>query len=194
VANAELFTASEQMMPLRFVCGRAKQSVRPAFVAGLPLLGDRRRMVDLVPSVALDLAQLRPERNLRLLVHDPSVLAVVIRAAIALAHDEEPSAEAKLTAAALKRWLSPLALDQLSIVGRRLRQDERDPLKLAASWLRAADLTAARATLVLTGDLGRTMAAVETRAADPNAARDATRELVWASVTDAIWSVRKRIV
>lgn len=194
IAPPELFTASEQMAPLRFVCGAAKQAVRPAFVAGLPLLGDRRRMPDLVPSVALDLAQLRPERSLRLLVHDPAVLAVVIRAAIAVAHDEEPSPDAKLTAAALKRWLSPVALDQVGVVGRRLRQEGREPLALAAAWLRAADLTAARATLVLTGDLPRTIAAVEARAADGNAARDATRELIWSSVTDELWSVRKRIV
>jgi tetratricopeptide (TPR) repeat protein len=194
IDSPELFTASDQMAPLRFYCGSVKQSVRPAFIAGLPLLGDRRRMVDLVPSVALELAQLRPERSLRLLVHDANVLAVVIRAAIAVAHDEEPSSEAKLTAAALKRWLSPVALDQLGVVGRRLRLDGREPARLAAEWLRAADLTAARAALVLTGDLPRTLAAVETRAAGDRAVREATRELVWASITDELWTVRRRIV
>lgn len=190
----ELFTANDQMAPLRFYCGSVKQAVRPAFIAGLPLLGDRRRMVDLVPAMALELAQLRPERSLRLLVHDPNVLAVVVRAAVAVAHDEEPSSDAKLTAAALKRWLSPVALDQLGVVGRRLRQEGREPAQLAATWLRAADLTAARAALVLTGDLARTLAAVESRAADPNAAREATRELVWASITDELWTVRRRIL
>ncbi|MDB4971161.1 MAG: Tetratricopeptide 2 repeat protein [Myxococcales bacterium] len=190
----ELFASNDQMAPMRFVWGSVKQAVRPVLVIGVPLLGDRRRMADLVPAVALDMAQLRPERNLRLFVHDPDVLALIMRAVMAVAHDEEPAPEAKVTAAALERWLPPVALDQLSVVGRRLREEGHDVTRLAAQWLRAADLTAARAALVLTGDLERTMAAVEARASDENAARGATRELIWASITDALWTVRDRII
>jgi tetratricopeptide (TPR) repeat protein len=190
----ELFVSEEQAAPMRFVWGCVKETVRPLVVVGRPLLGDTRRMVDLVPAVALDLVQLKPERNVRVLVHDPNVLAVLLRAVIALAYDEEPDADARLTAAALKRWLQPVVLDQLGVVGRRLREDGRDLVRLAAQWLRAADLTAARVALVLTGDLERTMAAVEARAADESAARAAVPQLVFASITDELWTVRQRLV
>jgi tetratricopeptide (TPR) repeat protein len=190
----ELFTAEEQSAPLRVVWGSVKQAVHPLVIVGRPLLGDARRMIDLLPAVALDLAQLKPERHLRVLVHDPNVLAVIMRAVIALAYDEEPEPDARVTALAFKRWLQPVVLDQLNIVGRRLREDGRDLLRRGAQWLRAADLTAARAALVLTGDLERTMAAVEARAADESAARAALPELVRASISDEIWTVRQRIV
>jgi tetratricopeptide (TPR) repeat protein len=190
----ELFISEEQMAPIRVVWGSVKQAVRPLVVVGRPLLGDTRRMVDLLPAVALDLVQLKPERNLRVLVHDPNVLAVIMRAVIALAYDEEPEPDVRVTATAFKRWLQPVVLDQLNVIGRRLREDGRDLLRRGAQWLRAADLTAARAALVLTGDLERTMAAVEARAADESAARAALLELVRASVSDEIWTVRQRIV
>jgi hypothetical protein len=190
----ELFVSDEQTAPMRFVWGSVKQAVRPLVVVGRPLLGDGRRMVELVPAVALDLVQLKPERNVRVLVHDPNVLAVLMRAVIALAYDEEPEADARVTASALKRWLQPVVLDQLAVVGRRLREDGRDLVRLGAQWLRAADLTAARVALVLSGDLERTIAAVETRAADESAVRAAVPELVWASISDELWTVRQRIV
>jgi len=163
-------------------------------VVGVPLLGDRRRLADVMPGVTLDMVQLRPERHLRLLVHDPEVLALIVRAVIAMAHGEEPAPEARATAGALQRWLPPTALDQLGTVGRRLREEGHDVTRLAAQWMRAADLTAGRVALALTGDLERTMAAVEARAADENAARGAVRELVWASITDELWTVRDRVI
>jgi hypothetical protein len=190
----ELFVYDQQTAPMRVVWGSVKEAVRPLVVVGLPLLGDARRTADLVPAVALDLVQLRPERNARVLIHDPNVLAGLMRAVIALAYDEEPEADARVTAAALKRWLQPVVLDQLSVVGRRLREDGRDLVRLAASWLRAADLTAARFALVMSGDLERTIAAVEARAADESAARAAVPELVCASISDALWTVREHIV
>jgi tetratricopeptide (TPR) repeat protein len=190
----ELVIAPEQTAPMRVVWTSAKQVVQPLVVVGMPLLGDARRMIDILPAVALDLVQLRPERNARVLIHDPNVLAVLMRAVVALAYDEEPEADARETAAALKRRLQPVVLDQLGVVGRRLREDGRDFVRLAAAWLRAADLTAARVALVMTGDLPRTIAAVEARAADENAARAAVLELTWASITDALWTVRERIV
>jgi hypothetical protein len=161
---------------------------------GRPLLGDSRRLPDLAPAAALDLAQLRPERNLRILIQDPSVMALVLKAVIAIAHDEQPEPEAKSTTAALRKWLHPVALDQLGVVGRRLRQDGRDLTKMAAQWLYAADLTAARATLVITGDLQRTVAAVESRAADERSAAAVALELIWASTTDELWRVRNRLM
>jgi hypothetical protein len=121
------------------------------------------------------------------------VLALELRAVIAVAHDEPPAADAVVTAAALKRWLPPMALDQVTVIGRRLRDEGRDLTHLAAEWLRAVDLTAARAALAVTGDLERTMDAVEACGASPAAARAAIRELAWASVSDELWAVASRL-
>jgi predicted Zn-dependent protease len=188
VPMPDLFARDDQKLPVQVVHGRV-----PGFVIGLPLLGDRRRFGDLVAPLALEAALLRPERHLRLLVGEPRALALLLRAVIALAHDEAPTAGEAVTAAALKRRLPPLALDQVGVIGRRLRDEGRDLTQLAASWLRAADLTAARAALAITGDLERTIDAVEACAASPAAARAAEHELIWASVTDELWTVRKRL-
>ena len=190
----ELFTRNDQMAPVRFVNGRVGRTLRPALVCGLPLLGDRRRLADLLPPLALQAALLRPERMLRLLVADAGVLTLLLRATVSVACNEPGSAELAVTAAALKRSLPPLALDQLGVIGRRLRDQGRDLARVAADWMRAADLTAARAALVLTGDLPRTLAAVEACAFDPAGLRHALGELVWASVTDEVWVTRERLV
>jgi len=99
-----------------------------------------------------------------------------------------------VTTAALKHSLPPLAIDQLGVIGRRLRDQGRDLSRVAAEWLRGADLTAARAALVLSNDLPRTLAAVEACAFDPAGLRHALGELVWVSVTDEVWVTRERLV
>jgi hypothetical protein len=190
----EVFTRNDQMAPVRFVNGRIGQSLTPALVVGLPLLGDRRRLVELLPPLALQMALLRPDRMLRLLVADAGVLTLLLRATVAVACDEAPAAELTVTAAALRHSLPPLALDQLGVIGRRLREQGRDLSRVATAWLRAADLTAARAALVLTGDLPRTLAAVEACAFDPAGLRQALGEIVWASVTDEVWVTRQRMI
>jgi hypothetical protein len=126
-------------------------------------------------------------------VGDASLLALLLRAVVKVAHDEAPSADEAVTAAALKRWLLPVALDQLGTVGRRLREEGRDLTQVAAGWLRAVDLTAARTVLAITGDLERTIDAVQSCAASANSAREAKHELVWASITDELWAVRPRL-
>lgn len=190
----EPFLRHDQMAPVRFVNGRAGQALKAALVVGLPLLGDRRRVQDLVPALALEVAQLRPERYLRLLVPDAAALALVLKAVVAVSLGEEPGAGVQETAAALKRHLQPVALDQLTLVGRRLGERSDELVQIAAAWLRAADLTAARAALALTGDLERTVQSVEAMASSPAAARAAVVDLVWASITHELWTVRRRLL
>jgi hypothetical protein len=144
-----------------------------------------------VPALAIEAAQLRPDRCLRLFLEGGNALAVVLRAVRAVALGETIPPEAAETAAVLKRHLQAVALDQLGVIARHLPGGDLQPL--ASSWLRAADLTAARAALALTGDLERTMRAVCARAADPRRAREAAIELAWSSVTDEIWKVRSRV-
>ena len=190
----DVFTRDDQLAPVRFVNGRDAHGLRPALVVGLPLLGDRRRAAELVAPLALELALLRPERRLRLLVPDASVLALLLRATVSVACDEPPAPELAVTAAGLRRWLAPPALEQIGVVGRRLRDGGRDLGRVAAEWMRAADLTAARAALVVTGDLPRTLAAIEACALDPATVRHAVGELVWASITDEVWTTREALL
>jgi hypothetical protein len=131
---------------------------------------------------------------LRLLVADADVLTMLLRATVSVACNEPAAADLAVTTAALKHSLLPLALDQLGVIGRRLRDQGRDLGRVAAEWLRAADLTAARAALVLSGDLPRTLAAVEACAFDPAGLRHALGELVWVSVTDEVWVTRERLI
>jgi lipopolysaccharide biosynthesis regulator YciM len=190
----ELFTRNDLVAPVRFVNGRVGRSLKPALLIGLPLLGDRRRLGELLPPLTLQMALLRPERMLRLLVADAEMLTTLLRATVSVACNEPPSGELAVTAAALRHSLPPLALDQLGVIGRRLRDEGRDLSRVAAAWLRGADLTAARAALVLSNDLPRTLAAVEGCAFDPAGLRHALGELVWVSVTDEVWVTRQRLV
>ena len=190
----ELFTRNDLLAPVRFVNGRVGRTLKPALVIGLPLLGDRRRLGELLPPLTLQMALLRPERMLRLLVSDAEMLTTLLRATVSVACNEPPTAELAVTAAALRHSLPPLALDQLGVIGRRLRDEGRDLSRVAAAWLRGANLTAARAALVLSNNLPRTLAAVEACTFDPAGLRQALGELVWVSVTDEVWVTRERLV
>jgi len=147
-----------------------------------------------LPPLTLQMALLRPDRMLRLLVADAEVLTMLLRATVSVACDEPATPELAVTMAALKHSLPPLAADQVRTIGRRLRDQGRDLSRVAAEWLRGADLTAARAALVLSNDLPRTLAAVEACAFDPAGLRHALGELVWVSVTDEVWVTRERLV
>jgi hypothetical protein len=190
----EIYTRNDLVAPVRFLNGRVARALKPALVIGLPLLGDRRRLGELLPPLTLQMALLRPERLLRLLVADAEMLTTLLRATVSVACNETTSAELAVTTAALRHSLPPLALDQLGVIGRRLRDEGRDLQRVAAAWLRGADLTAARAALVLSNDLPRTLAAVEACAFDPAGLRQALGELVWVSVTDEVWVTRERLV
>ena len=190
----EIYTRNDQLAPVRFCNGCVGRELRPAIVVGLPLIGDRRRLGELLPPLTLQMALLRPDRLLRLLVADVDVLTMLLRATVTVACDEPVAPELAVTTAALKHSLLPLALDQLGVIGRRLREQGRDLGRVAAEWLRAADLTAARAALVLSNDLPRTLAAVEACAFNPAGLRHALGELVWVSVTDEVWVTRERLI
>jgi hypothetical protein len=134
----ELFTRNDQMAPVRFVNGHVGRTLRSALVIGLPLLGDRRRLGELLPPLTLQMALLRPERMLRLLVADAEVLTMLLRATVSVACDEPATPELAVTMAALKHSLTPLASDQLRTIGRRLRDQGRELGRVAVEWLRGA--------------------------------------------------------
>jgi hypothetical protein len=144
-------------------------------------------------SVASRFASLSADRLLHLVVPDAATLAVVIEAAIALAHeaDGQGGAASSRIGQALRKLLTPLAFDQVVGIGRTL--DGEDVVRLAHGWLRAADLTAARAALVVSGDL---RAALRQLRDDPGAHADTAERLldvIWFSVTDVYKTLRARV-
>jgi tetratricopeptide (TPR) repeat protein len=130
----------------------------PALLVGKPLIGHRRSERALVFHLAQKMAYLRSGRIVRLLAH-PAELAQLIDAAIALGA-EEPAAAAVApsgaTAALVKQLrasLAPVELHQVATIGQCLRARGVVSDEAALAWMRATDLTAARAALLLVGDL-----------------------------------------
>src|SRR4029079_15093304 len=85
----ELHIRHEQLQPASSLNACTEHALSPMLLIGTPLLGDRRQPRDLYFPLALRLANLRPERMLRLALPDPSALALLIEAVIALAGEAE---------------------------------------------------------------------------------------------------------
>jgi hypothetical protein len=130
--------------------------------------------------LARQLADLRRDRIARLLCPRPGELAQIIELATT-ASNRSPG----------WRWLSaalhPIELDQVMAIGARLRERSVQPLRAAVEWLAATERAADRAGLVVAGDLAT---CVRVLARD---ARDRLDDLVWASVTEDLLGVRKRV-
>jgi hypothetical protein len=199
VVEPALYVKYDQAVPLTFMHTRSGRALIPVLVAGVPLLGDRRRSSDLTFLIARSVARLRPERILRLALPDPAALGQIIQAAIALANskpgsaDDRPAPRVARTVEALKQ-LPPVAFDQVVMIGERFSRLDVDPLVMARTWLEACDLTAARVALALAGDLDgalRLVAADETALGEPRAR---VLDLVWSSTTDEFLLARERLL
>jgi tetratricopeptide (TPR) repeat protein len=196
VADPTLHVRQDQREAVRFLNLRAEHALTPTFVIGMPFLGDRRRVSDLLFPIAMRLANLSAERMLCLALPDPAALAVIIEAVIALSRE----ADGKGTAAwsrigqTLRQHLTPVGFDQAVMVGRVLCERGDDSTALAKRWLRGAELTAARAAMVMTGDLH---GAIRVLAGDDQASYaepgERMLDLIWFSVTDAFFGVRARV-
>ncbi len=196
VALPALYVRREQTYALAFLNARTDDTLAPVLTVGTPLLGDRRAPDELLFPLAMTLASLRPERLLQLALPDPAALAYLIDAARALATEADGGAKAPAsrTIDALRAQLTPLAFDQLVGIGRQLRERADDASTLAHRWLRAADLSAARAALAVTGDLAAALRALSTGEPSPFVdPRERLLELVWSSVTDALATVRAHL-
>jgi hypothetical protein len=209
----------EQKEAVAFANCSDKQQLVPVFVLGAPLVGDKRAEREQVFELARRVANLRPERLVRYVLSSPAQLGHLIDAAIALGAEQEGGAPATgelgKTAQNFKRALSPATLEQVSALGRKLAAlGDRGPKSAkrgaeeassrgettrgetaAASWLQAADLTAIRAGFALTGDL-ETCARLVAAEPQPATALPATQrllDLVWSSVTEDLFAVRKHL-
>jgi tetratricopeptide (TPR) repeat protein len=192
----ELHVRQDQREAIRYLHARSERALVPTLVVGTPMLGDRRRPADLMFPIALRLANLSAERLLRLALPDAQALAVILEAVTALAReaDGKGSAAWSRIGQTLRQHLTPLAFDQSVLVGRVLIDKGEDPQVHATRWLRGTDLTAARAALVVTGDV---RGAVKLLASDDQASyvepNERLLDLIWFSVTDGYATVRARV-
>ncbi len=196
VAVPDVHIRREQTRAVTFLNARSETTLAPVLLMGTPLLGDRRRSSDLIVPVAMCLANLRPERLLRLALPDTTAIAYLIDVIRTLATEGDGKGEAarSRTVTALRGGLSPVAFDQMIAVGRQLAERHEGAKVLAARWLAAADLTAARVAFALTGDLSSALQAI--RADRPSPFLDTSErllDLIWSSVTDELSFVCARV-
>jgi tetratricopeptide (TPR) repeat protein len=197
VPAPEAYARPEQREAVLFAgCTDGKEWV-PVFLLGQPVVAPGHREADQVFELSRRVAQLRPERLLRLAAPHPELLSHLIEVAIALDAEQQgvplPGDVAR-TAEWLKRALGP-AIEQVAAIGARLQAGGVRPDPAAIAWLKATDLTGLRAGWALAGDLGagaRSLATEgPTAAAHPQTQR--LLELVWASTTEELFSVRRQL-
>ena len=172
----------------------------PVFQLGAPLVGERRREPEQVFELARKSALLKPERLLRLAAPHPQQIGHVLEAAIALAYDAEgapptPAPELQRTVAGLKRALPQLQLEQVVAVGKKLRDNNVRTDEASVAWLQAADLTAIRVGYALVGDLETCarLVAADGRPTGTRAPTERLLDLIWSSVTEEMFAVRRHL-
>lgn len=187
----QVYLRPAQTEPVTFANLRTSHLVTPSLVVGRAMLGHRRDPRDLAFLFGRQIAHLRADRILRMVL-DPPQLTHVVKAAVALCDDAAPaSGSVRETVGWLRANLSPIDRDQLTTIGARLRDRERSCEAMVAAWLRAADLTASRVGLALAHDLERCAALIarEPSAAPVASAEERVIDLAWSSISDELWSL-----
>jgi hypothetical protein len=200
VAAPEAYVRPDQKESIAYLSCIDKQTPVPVFLLGQPLLVDKRPERELVFELTRRVALLRPERQLRLVLPQPAQISHLIDAAMAVADSTEkggaqPSSEIAKTVQGLRKALSPVQLEQVAAVGRRLRAAGTRAEAAALAWLQATDLTASRAALVLGNDL-ETCARLLASEPPSQTALPATQrllDLIWSSVTEELFAARKHL-
>jgi hypothetical protein len=192
MAVPDTWVRYDQRIPVVFANVRAKRLLKPAFFIGTPVLGDRRNEIDLVFQLVQPMVWLQPGYILRLLLKEPALVHLT-QAALALADESStPSVSIATTRSWLRTHLSPLAIDQIITIAKRLRAEGRSIETRVADWLAATERTAARVALLLAGDLPRCTALVEADR-EPAVAHRHIVDLAWFSITDDIFAVRQHL-
>ena len=132
-----------------------KGQLRPTLLLGPATM--RRASFDLVFELASHMAFLRPERFLKIALGTPAALDFGLRVTLALAGSSHPvpsganGESGKLTEHLRKAVPAPVAAELVE-AGRKLMA--RGVAIDVGKWAAAADLSAARSALLLSGDLG----------------------------------------
>jgi tetratricopeptide (TPR) repeat protein len=195
----EVYARPEQKETVQFVNCIDKTTVVPVWLVGAPLTGDKRPERELTFEISRRAAHLRPERFLRWIFNQPGQLAHIIEAAMAVAveNDEKQESPGEMgkTTQAIRRTLSPAQVEQVASIGRRLKQQNTKSEAAALAWLQTGDLTASRAGLVMGGDLETSARILAAEPASPTILPPTQRllDLVWSSVTEELFTVRKHL-
>jgi tetratricopeptide (TPR) repeat protein len=202
VAAPEAWVRPEQKEAVVFVNCVDKTTLAPVFLLGAPLTGEKRTEREQVFALARRAALLRPERLVRFILPQPQQLAHIIDAAMTLGEvapdgemNKTPTGEMGRTVMAMRRTLTPVQLEQVAAVGRKLRGDGARAEEAALKWLQATDLTANRAGFVMLGDLEAAALLVAAEPASASALPPTHRllDLVWSSVSEDLFAVRKHL-
>jgi tetratricopeptide (TPR) repeat protein len=195
----EVYLRADQKEPLQILNALDKNAGMPVWLVGAPLLSEKRNERELVFEISRRLAWLRPERALRWVLPEAQ-LALLVDAVVAFAAETDndktavaPAPEVQKTRDNLKKSLQPVPREQVLAVGRKLKGVRS--AELVGAWLKAADLTASRAGYAMVGDLetcARLLAAEAQSSANlPTVQR--LLDLVWSSVSEDVFSVRKHL-
>lgn len=192
-------TLSEVAYRVRFAAPDNRPGALPATCVelGLPLISPRRPEREVTFEIARLGALLRPERAIRFVAGKSGSLGLMLDAALALSSGDNASGRVGEIAQGLRRALTPQGMEQVVRIGRSLLESygAGKSESLVASWLVATDLTAARAGLLLAGDLE---AAATLLATDPidgtgPSAKQRLLELIYFSVTEECFTLRQHL-
>lgn len=157
VAEPDLFYREEDPEPLTVSCLREGSALTPALIAGGAFA--KRADAGALFAIAGQVALLRPEWILLCALPTRATIEIVYRAAVALggggladATDVGiADAEAKRLARRLRGEISPEIPEQLAVLARDFAS-RAEPVDLDR-WAAAAELSIARAALLVSGDL-----------------------------------------
>ena len=171
-----------------------KNALTPALVVG-PGFEQWTRQSEVIFDLAKRMVLMRSERFPRFALGTPALLEIAVRAGLALggcaigngAHGSEVDKMAKQ----LDPLLSSALRAELKVVAKKFVEARGDKLDLP-SWIVAADLTAGRAALALSGDLGAAARVItgEPSGQSPLPARERINDLLAFSVSEDHFAVR----
>jgi tetratricopeptide (TPR) repeat protein len=171
---------------------------RPKAAVALAPTTQRRNSFDLVFDLASQMAFLRPERVLRFAFGTPAAIEGGLRAVLALgaapAGAWGTNPEISQMVAYLRRAVPPPVVSTIAAAGRALSEARGDNIDVT-KWLAATHLSAARAALVLTGDLGAAARVImsEPMPLTPISVQKRLLDLVAFSVTDDYFACRRHL-
>jgi len=187
VARPPVYIDKDQLAPCKVAMRARGGALVPVLIVGRSATEKAIDTGELGFQLARQLADLRTDRIARLLCPRAGELAQIIELAVGGQPGDSGTHAGRWMATALH----PVELQQALAIGGRLRERGVSPMSAAIGWLAATERAADRIGLVVVGDLTIAVAALERDPAAAEAGRPA--DLLWASVTEEVLSVRGRV-
>ncbi len=195
IERPPVFVDRDQESVGRLTLRSSDGRLAPAVVLGRPAFDGNIAERELTFALGRCLADLRPDRIARLLCPRADELARILEVAAGL--PAEGASAAAAAAGHTGRWLAatlrPVDLDQLAIVGERLRSRAIDPGPAALAWLEATERTGDRVGYLMAGDLATCVRALEREPATRSGKQERILDLIWSTITEPVFTVRERL-